>query len=161
MRKMRPAEIGYFWDHEQRNVGENVQEYIDTLEWFRPRGFAKLRNEGEKMLRRLAHQANCNDIDDAGEHAYEWMQDCDNLLSDHANKYPGGEYICFGPFEHGGATGYYVNVEGAQEDADLVVGDISKVPANFSGSVVHINDRGNVTLYRYSRGKSRELWAIV
>lgn len=44
---------------------------------------------------------------------------------------------------------------------DLKVDDLSEVPRGYTGEVLHVNDHGNMSLYVYSRGKGRELWAIV
>lgn len=35
------------------------------------------------------------------------------------------------------------------------------IPREYSGELVRINDHGNVTLYRYSRGRSHEVWSVV
>lgn len=54
------------------------------------------------------------------------------------------------------------DVPGAvDEDSGLVVADISEIPRGFSGPVLLVNDHGNMTLYAYSRGRGREVWAIV
>lgn len=41
------------------------------------------------------------------------------------------------------------------------VSDLSEVPVGYTGEVLHINDHGNMSLYAYSRGKGREIWAVV
>jgi hypothetical protein len=57
--------------------------------------------------------------------------------------------------------GYWLS-EGWDEDFDgLKVSDLSEVPTGYTGEVMHVNDHGNVSLYAYSRGRRRELWAIV
>lgn len=152
-RKMQRPQIGCAFDPDQRNPRGIVESYIDELNWYRPRGFAKLRNEGAAMLRKPDEHSDWQNWCD-------WSDDCDSLLSDHAQRYDMPN-VSYGPFEHGGAIGYYVHIEGAKEDSDLVVNDTSEVPRGFSGYVLHVNDHGNVTAYRYSRGKSRELWAVV
>ena len=43
----------------------------------------------------------------------------------------------------------------------LRVADTSEVPKGYSGDVLHVNDHGNITLYRASRGKLSEVWSIV
>lgn len=152
-RKMRKPQLGCAFDPDQRNERGRVEAYIGELEWYRPRGFAKLRDEGNALLRKP-------DDSEEWQWSNEWMADCDNMLGEHATRF-GLDHFCYGPFEHGGAIGYYVNVDGAKEDADLIVADTSEVPRGFSGLVLHVNDHGNVSAYRYSRGKSRELWATV
>lgn len=43
----------------------------------------------------------------------------------------------------------------------LKVDDTSKVPADYDGEVLHINDHGNATLYAAQQGKLTEIWAVV
>jgi hypothetical protein len=71
------------------------------------------------------------------------------------------DYITFGPFEHGGAVGFYIHVDGALEDADRKVSDLCEVPRGYSGFVVHVNDHGNVSGYRFARGRAIPLFAVV
>jgi|GEM_PF-1419037 len=44
---------------------------------------------------------------------------------------------------------------------DIKVSDTSEVPKWFRGGVVHVNERGNVTLYVKSARKLTEVWGIV
>ena len=152
-REMQRPSLGCAFDPDQRNEREIVEAYISELEWYRPRGFAKLRSEGVKLL-------NKEDDHEDWQWSSEWMVDCDNLLTEHA-QHCGLQHFIYGPFEHGGAVGYYVNIEGAKEDADFIVDDLSEIPAGFSGFVLCISDHGNVSAYSYSRGKAKELWAVV
>lgn len=49
-----------------------------------------------------------------------------------------------------------------QSDFDgLQVSDTSEVPRGYSGEVLHVNDHGNMTLYRYARGRAYEVWGVV
>lgn len=150
MTSKRKPIIGCAFDPDQRNERGRVEAYIGELEYYRPRGFAGLRNEGARL----------NKTDD-WEWSNEWMTDCDNLLTEWARRELRHDFISFGPFEHGGAVGFYILTDNAIEEADLKVNDTSEVPRGFSGLVVHVNDHGNVTGYQYSRGKSRELFAVV
>jgi hypothetical protein len=73
-------------------------------------------------------------------------------------------YAYFGAHEGNGSDfGFWLS-DGALEDFDgLRVSDLSEVPRKYSGEVLHINERGNMTLYVHSpySGKLIEVWAIV
>jgi hypothetical protein len=71
-------------------------------------------------------------------------------------------YFYFGSHPGDGADyGYWLS-DSFQEDFDgLKVSDTSEIPRGYSGEVLHVNDHGNMTLYKYARGRSTELWAIV
>jgi hypothetical protein len=43
----------------------------------------------------------------------------------------------------------------------LVVGDLAEVPASYRGAVLHINDHGNVSLYRQTRFNLTEIGSCV
>jgi len=43
----------------------------------------------------------------------------------------------------------------------LRVADTSEVPRRYTGEVLYVNDHGNMTLYACSRGRMREVWAVV
>lgn len=74
-------------------------------------------------------------------------------------------YAYFGAHEGDGADyGFWLISDFercAQENDALFVDDTSKVPKDYSGEVVHINDHGNCTLYAARRGKLHEVWAVV
>ncbi len=71
-------------------------------------------------------------------------------------------YAYFGAHPGDGAD-YGVWVSDSLEDEfdGLVVSDTSEVPKGYTGEVLHVNDHGNMTLYSYSRGRSREVWSLV
>jgi len=149
---MKQPLIGCAFDPEQRNDQENIEAYLAELDYYRPRGSRALRVEGARLL---------SADDPYGEWAHEWMHDADACLTEWARRVARHEYISFGPFEHGGAVGFYIDVDRAIEDADLRVDDLSEVPRGFSGFVVLVNDHGNVTGLQFSRGRRRELFAVV
>ncbi len=74
-------------------------------------------------------------------------------------------YCSFGPhLDDGSDFGFWPfdDLEIAvQENGARIVADTSEVPADFIGDVVHVNDHGNVTLYRARRGALTEIWSIV
>ena len=82
-------------------------------------------------------------------------------LFDALNEYAPA-YFYFGAHCGDGSDfGYWLS-EGFADDFDgLKVSDTSEVPRGYSGEVLHVNDHGNCTLYAYSRGRGREVWAIV
>jgi len=41
------------------------------------------------------------------------------------------------------------------------VEDLSEVPADYEGLVLHENDHGNLTLYECTNEEFAELWAVV
>jgi hypothetical protein len=95
---------------------------------------------------------------------YFTLEDADfdlEELTEALNEYaPPGFY--FGSHPGDGADfGYWLSESFAEDFDGLRVSDTSEVPTGFTGEVLHINDHGNLTLYSYSRGRRREVWAIV
>ena len=151
----RPV-IGCAFDPDFRNQIGIIEAYLSELQYYRPHGFSKLAKEGEKYIRAIAAERYDDD------YSSEWMSDCDNLLTEWARRSARNPYLIYGSFEHGGAVGFYVNTDGALEDCDLKVDDLSDVPRGFSGMVCEVNDHGNVTAFTFSRGRmTRELFSVV
>jgi hypothetical protein len=71
-------------------------------------------------------------------------------------------YFYFGAHPGDGADcGFWLS-ESFPDDFDgLKVSDLSEVPTGYTGEVLIVNDHGNISLYVYSRGHRREVWAIV
>ncbi len=71
-------------------------------------------------------------------------------------------YFYFGSHPGNGADyGFWLS-EGWDEDFDgLRVSDLSEVPEDYSGEVLHVNDHGNATLYAAENGKLTEIWGVV
>lgn len=154
--KIKPV-IGCAFDPDQRNETENHEAYLSELTYYRPRGFSELAREGESILRRMK-----KDDENAFQESCEWQDNVCSFLSDWARQVERHDYIMFGPFKHGGAVGFYIYADGAIEDADLKVDDLSEVPFRFTGLVVNVTDHGNVSAHNYSRGRlTRTLFAIV
>lgn len=73
---------------------------------------------------------------------------------------PEGFY--FGSHPGDGADFGYWLAESYIDDFDgLRVDDTADVPKGYTGQVLFVNDHGNATLYRASRGKLSEVWSIV
>ena len=88
----------------------------------------------------------------------QWdLEEVSGILEAHALP-----YFYFGAHDGDGADfGFWLS-EGFKEEFDgLRVNDTSEVPRGFSGEVLHVNDHGNMTLYRATRGRLREVWAII
>jgi hypothetical protein len=147
-------------DNRSKNIGsvssatmraeDLIPAFLDELESQKP-----LRREHRKLVREIKRRMN----DD-----YFGTDDADydlDALFDALNEYclP---YFYFGAHPGDGADyGYWLS-EGLEHEFDgLKVSDLSEVPASYSGEVLLVNDHGNVSLYNYSRGRSREVWAIV
>jgi hypothetical protein len=152
-RNRRPL-IGVAFESELTNLEGNVAYYIDTLEWYGRRRFSKLIKEGRSIAAELE-----TDSEDAGQFAYEWMSECDDALSEYARSVERHDYVYFGP--ENGAVGFWYSVDSALEDADLKVDAGDEVPVGFSGLAAFVTDHGNVSLYRYSRGRGIELFSAV
>ena len=147
--------IGCAFSPDFRSAIENVEAYIDELRYYKPRGFSKLVKEGEAFIRGA-------ELGIGADYYSEWKDDCDSLLTEWAQRVARNQYLIFGPFPDGGAIGFYVNTDGALEDCDLKVDDLSGIPRGFSGMVCEVNDHGNVTAMIFSRGrKCRELFSVV
>lgn len=75
-------------------------------------------------------------------------------------------YVNFGShYGNGSDYGFWVDSEYLENciyDGELLkVENTSDIPVNYSGEVLEVNERGNMTLYACKRGKLREIWAIV
>jgi len=75
-------------------------------------------------------------------------------------------YCHFGAHEGDGADyGFWVcwdALEDSVHDGDLLkVADLSEVPDDYIGEVLHVNDHGNTTLYVADKGKLTEVWSVV
>jgi len=84
-------------------------------------------------------------------------EDCFNLLNEIAPP-----YFYFGSHPGDGADfGFWLS-DGFDMDFDgLKVSDLSEIPKGYTGEILHINDHGNMSLYYASRGRLREIWAVV
>ena len=56
----------------------------------------------------------------------------------------------------------FPDIEGAKEDCEFVSTKTQEYPDDdFEGEWLHINERGNCTLYVRENGKDKEIWSIV
>lgn len=90
--------------------------------------------------------------------------DLNEVLFDLLNEYA-PPYCYFGAHPGDGSDyGFWPSEDLNQaiiDDDGIVVEDTSDVGADFSGPVLHVNDHGNVTLYRATNGELTEVWSIV
>jgi hypothetical protein len=115
---------------------------------------------------RRAHLSLCARIEKAIDSCadYDLSEDIDfdlEELFDALNEYaPEGFY--FGAHPGDGADfGFWLSESFIEDFDGLKVDGLSQVPRGYSGLVLDVNDHGNVSLYKASRGRLRELWAIV
>lgn len=74
-------------------------------------------------------------------------------------------YFYFGAHPGDGADFGFWHVEEPQQairdDGGIVVDDLSEVPSQFAGAVLHVGDHGNSSLYLADgKGGFEELWAV-
>lgn len=113
----------------------------------------------DKRLSRIERESQTRDYYDSDD---KYTPDDDlaslfDMLEEHA---PSWMYFGSHPGD-GSDYGFWVS-ESIEEDFDgLKVSDTSDVPAGYTGEVLHINERGNMTLYYAKRGKLTEIWGVV
>ena len=88
---------------------------------------------------------------------YDLNEDLFNALNEYA-----APYFYFGANEGDGADyGYWLSMDEYDFDG-LKVSDLSEVPKDYAGEILHINDHGNMTLYSKAKTQQpREIWAVV
>lgn len=89
------------------------------------------------------------------------LDDLFDMLDSHALP-----YMYFGAHAGDGSDyGFWINSDALEDwvnDGELLkVEDLNDIPVNHTGEVLEVNERGNMTLYAYSRGKSKEIWSVV
>ena len=107
------------------------------------------------------------DRDEDDESDYDHDENGSELVSDLFDAL--GEYAppygYFGAHPGDGADyGFWLSEDFASEVKDnggLIVDDLSEVPADYTGEVLHINDHGNATLYAAAAGQCTEIWSVV
>lgn len=157
--KRKPI-IGEAFDSHQMNGAGRIACYVRELRYYRPRGFAALAKEGDK----LADMLDSDDCrDDAADHVESWICDVETLLTEWARRSMRNEYVCFGPMSDAwGSIGFYYAVDSAIEDCDIRLDAGDSVPRGFSGLACFVSDHGNITIQSFSRGRmTRELLSVV
>lgn len=117
-----------------------IPAFVSWLESQKP-----LRREHRKLLKE-----NSGDDD-------ETLEELFDALNEYAPP-----YFYFGAHPGDGSDyGYWLSDNFQNEFDGLKVDDLSKVPVGYTGEVLHVNDHGNMTLYRAVRGRLYEIWSIV
>lgn len=151
--------IGSAFNADMTNEYGRVSSYLREIEYYRPRGFSKLRKEGLRVLREAFDDINGADDIDAFKGAVE------DMLTEWARRVEGHDYIHFGPAEHSGDVGFWIDADEAIADADHVENDCDRdsepEPDGFRGLLVRISDHGNVSAYRVTSRKRIELFSVV
>lgn len=85
-------------------------------------------------------------------------EDLFNALNEYA-----APYFYFGSHPGDGADyGFWLGEIEEYDFNGLKVSDLSEVPKDYAGEILHINDHGNMTLYSKAKTqKPREIWAVV
>ena len=85
-----------------------------------------------------------------------------NGLQDALNEFA-APYAYFGAHPGDGSDfGYWPDIDGVRESVDFMSSQDQEYPADdFQGEWMHINERGNCTLYVRTNGKDSEIWSIV
>jgi len=121
--------------------------------------YLRLTKEERTTVRRIEGQYECMDDDSEIWDTEEASYDLDALFDIlDAHSLP---YFYFGANDGDGADyGWWLSdMDGAYDG--LRLSDLSEMPKGYSGEAVVVNDHGNMTLYSVSRGRPREIWAVV
>jgi hypothetical protein len=143
-----------------------IPRFVSELESQRP-----LKREHGKLAREIRQRLDADDVSEScanGDHeSYYSSDDADfdlESLFDALNQYclP---YFYFGAHEGDGSDyGYWLPTDFDDQfeaDGGLKVNDLADVPRAYTGEVLLVNDHGNCSLYRYSRGRHWEVWSVV
>lgn len=80
-----------------------------------------------------------------------------NMMDEHSLP-----YFYFGSHIGDGSDfGYWLSESIADDFDGLKVEDLNDIDSKYTGEVLEINERGNMTLYIAKRGKLKEVWSIV
>lgn len=124
---------------------------------------AKNKRTSATAEKRAADLRLCADADAIEDYDSEDATDLIRDIEDALNEYA-APYFYFGSREGDGASfGFYLASYTVEEFDGLKVSDLSEVPDDYIGEVLHVNDHGNVSLYyRDDTGPElHEVWAVV
>lgn len=141
--------------HATMREEELIPAFLDELQSQRP-----LKREHRKLIRDIKRNLRNTETEMRYYESEDASYDLDALF-DALDTYclP---YFYFGAHPGDGSDyGYWLPEDFQYEFDGLKVSDLSEVPTGYTGEVLHVNDHGNMTLYAYTRGRHRELWAIV
>lgn len=151
--------IGEAFDSHRMNDVDRILAYVRELEFYRPRGFAKLAKEGDAIAQEILSDE-CSP--DAAESMDSWIDDVESMLTEWSRSRLRHHYVYFGTVENCGSIGFFYSVDSALEDCDIRLDAGDSVPRGFSGMAAFVTDHGNVTIQTLSRGrKCREILSVV
>lgn len=157
--KNRKPIIGEAFDSHQMNDAGRVASYVRELRYYRPRGFATLANEGDKIAAALESDDCPTDLADS---LFDWIDDVESLMTEWARRVTRNDYMYFGTVDDGGSIGFFYSLDSAMEDCDIRLDAGDSVPRGFSGMACFVTDHGNVTIQTFSRGRMcREILSVV
>lgn len=156
---MKSAEFGTV-SHGTLRTEDLIDAFADELEW-------QIQRNGDhfSMPEHFAARDRLNAlVHDAREWTPESNEDGDefvNELADALDEFA-PPYAYFGAHIGDGSDfGFWVSEDALQDFDGLRVSDLSEVPADYNGEVLHVNDHGNASLYVAQNDKFREVWALV
>jgi hypothetical protein len=142
-RKPRMPVMGEAFDSHFMSHEDVLRAYAAELRYYRPRGFAKLAADLERL-------ADGEDMDGEG---YGAMNEADDMLTAMARSRMRNEYVHFGPVDDHGGVGFWYAVDSALDDCGMRLDAGDSVPAGFSGMAAFITDHGNVMVATFSNGR--------
>jgi hypothetical protein len=132
-----------------------IPAFLDELESMKP-----LRREHSKEIKEIRKRMELPNYFESEEAGYDLNEFLFEALDEYAPP-----YFYFGAHPGDGADyGYWLSEEweeNLKDNGGLKVNDLSEVPKTFSGEVAVVSDHGNVTLYRFHRGRKFEIWSLV
>jgi hypothetical protein len=129
-----------------------IPDFIWELRQMKP-----LKREHRKLIREIEQRMKAEDYFES----YDATIDLNESLFDALDAYA-LPYFYFGSHPGDGSDyGYWLSETFQEEFDGLKVNDLSDVPRGYTGEVLYVNDHGNMSLYSFTRGRSRELWGIV
>ena len=128
--------------------------FVDEILWYNPN------NKIAITVQEGLYDINSDDDEYwSSENANYDYEDLVSQLNEVAETVP---YCYFGTSpDDGSSFGFWIDSESAIEDSELQVSDLNDIPPAYSGSCIHINDHGNVTLYAVNKGELTEIWGVV
>ena len=151
-RKPYQARIGSI-SHGTMRTDDLLYAFVGELDgdYRLPRAIRNLVREANAWLRRDDDKRD----DEAGSELVNDLQDALNELAP--------PYVYFGTIEGDGSDfGFWPALDSIQDAiADNELPRAGDVPKNYTGLAIDVNDHGNVTLFRYVRGKRSIVWDCV
>ncbi len=152
---MKHAQMGSISTATMRTA-DLIPAFVDELEYHAKRNKNKSHLAIVKAINRKI-----NKLGDSYYKTDDADFDLNETLFDALNEYA-LPYFYFGAHPGDGSDYGFWLTEDLEEVFDgLKANDLSKVPDDYKGEVLDINDHGNMTLYLADKGKLTEVWAVV